>query len=51
MKIQSDLVFDKHSNDLVGFVDLGDPDLNYATFEKTEVASHVLAFFCSWSSN
>ena len=45
MKIQSQLIFDKHSNELVGFVDLGDPDLNYATFETTEIASHVLSFF------
>ena len=44
MKIQSQLIFDKHSNKLVGFVDLGDPDLNYATFETTEIASHVLSF-------
>ena len=30
MKIQSNLVFDKHSGDLIGFVDLGDPMTNYA---------------------
>lgn len=29
MKIQSNLVFDKQTNELIGFVDLGDPDVNY----------------------
>ena len=28
MKIQSGLVFDKHSSNLVGFIDLGDPMTN-----------------------
>ena len=28
MKIQSNLVFDKHSGDLIGFIDLGDPMTN-----------------------
>ena len=31
MKIKSNLVFDKHSGELIGFVDLGDPDTNFAT--------------------
>ncbi len=30
MKIQSNLVFDKHSNELIGFVDLNDEDVNVA---------------------
>ena len=30
MKIQFNLVFDKHSGDLIGFVDLGDPMVNFA---------------------
>ena len=38
MKIQSDLVFDKVTGELIGFIDLGDPDTNYAT-------SHALVFF------
>ena len=45
MKIQENLVWDKHTNDLIGFVDLGDTELNYATLKKSdELASHVLVF-------
>lgn len=32
MKVQSNLVFDKHTGVLIGYVDLGDPDINYGTF-------------------
>ena len=44
MKIQSNLVFDKVSGDLVGFVDLGDPTTNEAFAEEECVATHALAF-------
>lgn len=45
MKIQENLVWDKHSGDLIGYVDLGDVDLNYATLQKTDaIASHILVF-------
>ena len=45
MKIQENLVWDKHNGELIGYVDLGDIDLNYATLSKvTTVASHVLVF-------
>ena len=45
MKVQENLVWDKHTGDLIGFVDLGDPDLNYATFQKSDaIASHILVF-------
>ena len=45
MKIQENLVWDKHTNELIGFVDLGGPELNYATLKKSdEIASHVLFF-------
>ena len=44
MKIQSNLVFDKHTNELIGFVDFGD-DVNAAVIDTpTTLASHVLAF-------
>ena len=33
MKIQSNLVFDKFSCDLIGFIDLGNPMTNYAYLE------------------
>ena len=45
MKVQEDLVWDKHSNELIGYVDLGDTDLNYATLNKVDkLATHVLVF-------
>ena len=45
MKIQYGLVWDKHSGDLIGYVDLGDVEVNYATLENTEeIAPHVLLF-------
>ena len=46
VKIQSDLVFDKHSGKVIGFVDVRDYDINFATFSNLEVvATHVLCFF------
>ena len=49
MKIQENLVWSKYTGDLVGFVDLGDMNLNYATLqEANEIASHVLVFLF-WS--
>ena len=45
MKIQENLVWDKHTGELVGFVDLGDTELNYATLQKSDaLATHVLVF-------
>lgn len=35
----------KHTNELIGFVDLGDDDLNIAAFDtQTATANHILAF-------
>ena len=43
MEIQEDLVWDKHAGDLLGYVDLGNTELNAATLKKAdEFASHVL---------
>ena len=36
MKIQDDLVWDKHTGELIGFVDHGDTNLNYATLKKVD---------------
>ena len=45
MKIQEDLVWDKHSGNLIGYVDLGNIETNYATLQNNEhIASHVLVF-------
>ena len=44
MKIQ-DLVLEENSRELIGFIDLGDEDLNFATFKDTsQIANHVLVF-------
>lgn len=46
MKINSNLVFDKVTGELIGYVDLGDPEVNYATLDKIdEIATHALVFF------
>ena len=46
MKVQSKLVFDKNSGELVGFLDLGDLDINFTAFESDEdLASHALVFY------
>ena len=45
MKVLSNLVFDKVTGELIGFVDLGDPDVNFAVLEKAdEIATHALVF-------
>lgn len=45
MKVQSNVMFNKHTNELIGFVDLGDEDVNAAVFDtRTTLASHILAF-------
>jgi hypothetical protein len=44
MKIQSKLVFDKQTNELIGFVDLGKEKLNEALTSTNELATHALAF-------
>ena len=44
-KIQEDLIWDKYTGELIGFVDLGDGDVNAATLDKpNELATHVLVF-------
>ena len=47
MKIKSGLVYEKSSNKLIGFVDLGDADVTFATMEESKsenLASHALVF-------
>ena len=45
MKIQENLVWNKHTGELIGYIDLGDADINYATLQNSEkLASHVLVF-------
>lgn len=45
MKIQEDLVWDEHTGELIGFVDLGDVDVNYGNLKDVkQLASHFLVF-------
>ena len=45
IKIQENLVWDKHTGYLIGYVDFGDAELNYATLQKsTDIATDVLVF-------
>ena len=45
MKVNANLVLDKVTGELIGFKDLGDPELNFAALEKADViASHALVF-------
>ena len=45
MKIQENLVWDKHSGELIGLVDLRDINNNYDTVEIVQkIVTHVLLF-------
>lgn len=46
IKINFNLVFDKVTGKLIGYVDLSEPDIDYATLDKIdEIATHALVFF------
>ena len=46
MKIQQNLVFDKHSEELIGYVDLGDPEKNFSTFDnEDDLETHVMVYY------
>lgn len=47
MKIKSILVFDKNNDEMIGFVDLGDPELNFVSFgdKDNALATHALIFY------
>ena len=52
MKIQEDLVWDKYSGELIGFVDLGDIHTNFATLDDVkQLATHVLVFLVKSIAN
>ena len=45
MKTKENLVWDKHSGELIGFMDLGDIYANHAILKSVEkLASYVLVF-------
>ena len=46
IKIQENLVFDKYTGDLIGYVDLGDIELSYSTFQDVnDLATHALVYY------
>ena len=46
IKVKSNLVFNKYNDELIGFVDLGDPELNYSTFTGSEqLATHAVVYY------
>ena len=48
IKIKKNLVFDKHSGKLIGYVDLGDPEKNFSTFHnKDDLATHAMVYYVS----
>ena len=45
MKIKANLIFDKVTGELIGFTDLGNPEVNYCSLEEVDsLASHALVF-------
>ena len=52
MKIQENLVWDKHSGELIAFADLGDVNINYAILENVQkLGTHVLVFLVKSVAN
>ena len=52
MKIRDDLVFNKHTGELTGFVGCGDVDLNLVTIKKVDkLTSDILVFTVKSSVN
>ena len=46
IKIQENLVFDKYTGDLIGYVNLGDIELNYSTLQDVnDLATHALVHY------
>lgn len=52
MKVQEDLVWDKSTGELIGFVNLGDPNLNESSFKSvSKLATHILVFMAKSVKN
>ena len=47
IKIQEDLVFDKYTDELIGYVDLGDPSINYSTFSDSSATCNLCSYLLS----
>ena len=48
INVQENLVWSKYTSDLIGFDDLGDVNLNYATFQETNAIVPNVPFFFSF---
>lgn len=45
MKVQEDLVWDKNSGELIGFIDLGDEEINQSILkDDKKLATHIMVF-------
>lgn len=45
MKVQEDLVWDKNTGELVGFIDLGNEEINQSVLkENKKLATHIMVF-------
>ena len=50
MKIQSNLIYDEYTGQLIGCKDLGGVAITYNTFENLdELATHALVIVCTWN--
>ena len=50
MKIESGLVFNKYTGQIIGFTDLGDTGINEATLEKEKsVATQCIVVHYTWN--
>ena len=47
IKIQENLVFDKYTGDLIGYVDLGDIEFNYSPFQDVNDFATRTSLLCS----
>ena len=47
IKIQENLVFDKYTEDLIGYVDLGDIEFNYSPFQDVNDLATCTSLLCS----
>ena len=52
VKVQEDLLWDKTTGESIGFIDLGDIDLNYASLQNAQqLATHILVFMVKSIAN
>ena len=46
MKIQENLVWNKHTGELIGFIDLGDDDINNVTLKDRKICFTCVSISC-----